>query len=62
MQTMSPKGLLLIATTVYKALSGKSAPPPNEANTTDLATIYGRTLWRVQQAKLAHCACQPLNI
>ncbi|KAB2642387.1 MAG: DUF2341 domain-containing protein [Verrucomicrobia bacterium] len=26
----------------------------NEANPTDLATIYGRTLWRVQQAKLTH--------
>ena len=26
----------------------------NEAAPTDLATIYGRTLWRVQQAKLTH--------
>jgi hypothetical protein len=26
----------------------------NEADPTDLTTIYGRTLWRVQQAKLAH--------
>ncbi len=26
----------------------------NEANPTDLTTIYGRTLWRVQQAKLTH--------
>jgi hypothetical protein len=26
----------------------------NEADPTDLTTIYGRTLWRVQQAKLTH--------
>ncbi|HEY3320594.1 MAG TPA: DUF2341 domain-containing protein [Planctomycetota bacterium] len=26
----------------------------NEANPTDLTTIYGRMLWRVQQAKLTH--------
>jgi hypothetical protein len=26
----------------------------NEANPTDLGTIYGRMLWRVQQAKLTH--------
>jgi hypothetical protein len=26
----------------------------NEANPTDLSTVYGRMLWRVQQAKLTH--------
>jgi hypothetical protein len=27
----------------------------NEAKPTDLTTIYGRMLWRVQQARLTHC-------